>query len=124
MTETRGREALIEAFDRLFERAASKLKLECSAEDRAEAAKYFTDRYGEALQLMDDMQFPAIPEPALERMESAIDTLSPAYVAAQVAIGPLARHVQEVRRAITLRSAEQRLLEHLAGRADDTYGGN
>lgn len=124
MTEIRGRESLLNAFDRLFDRAASKLDLECSAEERAEAKQYFVERYGEALQLMDNIAFPAIPEPAIEHMESVIDALSPAYIAAQVATGPLALHVQEVMRALALRAAEQRLIEHLAARADDTYGGN
>ncbi len=124
MTEIRGREALLTAFDRLFDRAASKLALECSAEERAEAKQYFVERYGEALQLMDNIAFPPIPEPVIADMEAAIDTLSPAYIAAQVATGPLALHVQEVMRALALRAAEQRLIEHLAARADDTYGGN
>jgi len=57
-------------------------------------------------------------------MEAAIDELSPAYIAAHLATGPLALHVQEFIRSIAVRAAEQRVLEHLANRADDTYGGN
>ncbi|MGD9762269.1 MAG: hypothetical protein AB7V27_00950 [Candidatus Binatia bacterium] len=124
MTEPTGREALLTAFDRLFDRAASKLNLDCSADERAAAKKYFTERYDDALQVMDQVQLPAIADGALEKMEAAIEELPRAYVAAQVATGPLAVHVQEAMRAIALRAAEQRVLEHLASRADDTYGGN
>jgi hypothetical protein len=57
-------------------------------------------------------------------MEAAIDELPPAYVAAHLATGPLALHVQEFMRSLAVRAAEERLLEHLADRADDSYGGN
>ena len=115
---------MLTAFDRLFDRAAGKLNLECSDEDRAEAKKYFSDRYDEALKFIDQAAFPAIPDATMARMEQAIDGLSPAYVAAHLATGPLALHVQEFMRQIALRAAEQRLVEHLAGQADDRYGGN
>jgi hypothetical protein len=124
MTEPTGRKALLSAFDRLFDRAASKLNLACSDEERAEAKKYFADRYEEALQLLDKAEFPAIAEPSMTRMEQAIDALSPAFVAAQLATGPLAVHVQEFIRQIALRAAEKRLIEHMANRADGAYGGN
>ena len=124
MTSPTGREVILTAFDRLFDRAADKLHLECSAEERAEAKRFFTERYDDALQVLDDAEFPAIPEPTLARMEAAIDELSPAYIAAHLATGPLALHVQEFMRSLAMRAAEQRLLEHLADRADDSYGGN
>ena len=57
-------------------------------------------------------------------LEAAIDELSPAYIAAHLATAPLAIHVQEFMRSLAMRAAEQRLLEHLADRADDSYGGN
>lgn len=115
---------VLNAFDRLFDRAASKLSIECTPEDRAEAKRFFTERYDDALRLLDEAEFPDIPAPAMERMEAAIDGLSPAYLAAHLATGPLALHVQEVMRRLAVRAAEQRVLEHLASRADDTYGGN
>lgn len=124
MTTPKGREVLLSAFDRLFDRAADKLKLDCSTEERAAAKRYFTDRYDDALQMLDQADFPPIAEPVMARMEAAIDELSPAYVAAHLATGPLALHVQEFMRALAVRAAEQRLIEHLASRADDTYGGN
>lgn len=124
MSVPKGREVLLSAFDRLFDRAANKLNIECSPEDRAEAKRFFTERYDEALRLLDEAEFPEIPAPVMERMEAAIDKLSPAYIAAHLATGPLALHVQEFMRQLAVRAAEQRVLEHLASRADDTYGGN
>jgi hypothetical protein len=124
MTEPTGRDALLSAFDRLFDRAATKLNIECSESERAEAKKSFTDRYAEALNVLEKADFPAIPEPAMEHMEQAIDGLSPAYIAAHLATGPLALHVQEFMRQIALRAAEQRLLEHLTSQTDDRFGGN
>ena len=124
MTPTTGREVLLTAFDRLFDKAADKLHLECTPEERAEAQRFFSERYDEALQLLDKAEFPAIDEPIMERMEAAIDELSPAYIAAHLATGPLALHVQEFMRSIAVRAAEQRVLEHLANRADESYGGN
>ena len=124
MSEPTGREVLLTAFDRLFDRAAEKLHLECTAEERAEAKRFFTERYDEALQVLDQAQFPAIDEPVMANMEDAIDKLSPAYIAAHLATGPLALHVQEFMRTLAVRAAEQRVLEHLASRAEETYGGN
>ena len=124
MTAPTGREVLLTAFDRLFEKAADKLHLECTPEQRDEAKRFFTERYDDALKILDNAEFPAIEEPVLTRMEAAIDELSPAYIAAHLATGPLALHVQEFIRSIAVRAAEQRVLEHLANRADDTYGGN
>jgi len=124
MTEPTGREALLIAFDRLFDRAATKLRLECSDKERAEAKKYFTDRYDEALKVLDKAEFPPIAEPSLNRMEEAIDGLSPAFLAAHLATGPLAVHVQEFLRQVALHAAEQRMVEHMVGQADTAYGGN
>jgi hypothetical protein len=124
MTSTTGREVLLTAFDRLFAKAAEKLHLECTPEERDEAKRFFSERYDEALQLLDNAEFPAIDEPVMARMEAAIDELSPAYIAAHLATGPLALHVQEFMRSIAVRAAEQRVLEHLANRADESYGGN
>jgi hypothetical protein len=124
MSDPTGREVILTAFDRLFDRAADKLNLECTDEERAEAKRFFTERYDDALQILDQAEFPQIDEPVMTRMEDAIDTLSPAYVAAHLATGPLALHVQEFMRTLAVRAAEQRVLEHLASRADDPYGGN
>ena len=124
MTNAIGRAALLAAFDRLFERAASKLNLQCTDEDRDQARRDFAERYDEALKQLDNPEVPPIAEPALAHMESAIDQLSPGYVAGQLSSAPLAMHVNETVRRIALRAAEQRMLEHLVRQADDRYGGN
>jgi hypothetical protein len=123
-TEATGKQAVLEAFDRLFDRALGKFNFDCSPEEKAEIRKNFVERYGEALQALDKAQFPAFPETALTDMEAAIDSVSPAHVAGYLAVGPLAVHVQEFMQRIAMRAAEQRLLEQLAAQADDTYGGN
>jgi hypothetical protein len=124
MTTPRGREAVLSAFDRLFDRAANKLNVSCTAEEKEAVRRDFLERYSDALQLVDQAEFPPIPEPVMERLEEAIDRLTPASIAAHLATGPLAMHVQEFMRTLALRAAEQRLLEQLANRADDSYGGN
>ena len=123
MTETRGRKALLTAFDRLFQRAAHKLNFSCTPEEPDEAKQRFVERYDEVLRVIDQGEL-ALAESAVSRMEAAIDELSPAAVAGHLATGPLVLHLQETMRQIALRAAEQRLLEQLAGRADDRYGGN
>ena len=123
MTETRGRKALLTAFDRLFQRAADKLNFSCTPEEQDEAKQRFIERYDEVLRVIDQGELP-LGESAVTRMEAAIDELSPAAVAGHLATGPLVLHLQETMQQIALRAAEQRLLEQLAGRADDRYGGN
>jgi hypothetical protein len=123
-TPLTGRAAVLRAFDRLFDRATEKLHFECSEAERAEVTRAFTERYDDALQMLDQAEFPAIPDAALVDMEQAIDELSPATIAAHLATGPLALHVQHHMRRVARRAAEQRVLEHLASRADDAYGGN
>ena len=123
MTEPRGKRALLTAFDRLFERAAGKLNLAYTEEEQNEAKRRFIERYDEALRMVEEGEVP-IAESALARMETAIDELSPAAVAGHLATGPLVLHLQEVMQQIALRAAEQRLLERLAGQADERYGGN
>jgi len=124
MTNLRGREALLTAFDRLFDRAASKLNFTCSAEDREEARRSFSERFEQALELVDRADVPAMPEAMLAHMETAVDELSPAVIAGHLAAVPLAIHLQEVSRQIVVRAAKQKVLEHFVSRADDTYGGN
>ena len=123
MTETRGRRALLTAFDRLFQRAADKLNFSCTPEEQDEAKQRFIERYDEVLRVIDQGELP-LGESAVTRMEAAIDELSPAAVAGHLATGPLVLHLQETMQQVALRAAEQRLLEQLAGRADDRYGGN
>lgn len=124
MTQSKGRQALLEAFDRLLDRALVKLNLTCSQLEKDEAKCHFVERYDQALHVLDSAEFPPIAEEVLEKMESSIDSLPAAHVAAYLAAAPLGGHVQEFMHSIAMRAAEQRLLEHLVQQADSPYGGN
>ena len=119
-----GREALLEAFDRLFEAAAEKLKITCTPEERADAKESFERRFGAALEQAKLVEMPELPDAAVREMESAIGKLSPAELAGLVASMPLAQQTQEMLRQLAFRQAEQRLLEHMAMQADTRFGGN
>jgi len=119
-----GREALLAAFDRLFDAAAAKLNITCTPEERAEAKEQFTRRFEHALEQTKRIEVPSIPEEVLAEMEEAIKQLSPAQLAGVIASIPLGHQTQEMLRALAFRQAERRLLEQLAMQADTTYGGN
>jgi hypothetical protein len=119
-----GKEAVLIAFDRLFDKAAAKLRVECSEGEKAEAKRQFTERFSAALDMAGQVSVPSIPEGVMQAMEEAIDHLSPAQVVGYLAAIPLAHQTQEMLRTIAYRAAEQRLLEHLINQADDSYGGN
>src|SRR5438445_7661256 len=119
-----GREALLSAFDRLFDAAAKKLNVACTPEERTEAKEQFASRFDAALEVAKGVQVAALPEEALAQMEAAIEQLSPAELAGVIASIPLAQQTQEMLRAVAFRQAEQRLLEHLTRQADTRYGGN
>ena len=119
-----GREALLQAFDRLFDAAARKLNVVCTPEERAEAKAQFVSRFESALALAQKVEVPELPSGVLEAMETAIVQLSPAQLAGVIASVPLAQQTQEMLRAIAFRKAEQKLLEHFALQADERYGGN
>lgn len=124
MKTSNSREALLTAFDRLFDRATSKLNLECSEEDKDEVRRNFVKRYDHTLDTLDQIELPAIAESTIQRMEEAIDDLSPAQVAGYLATGPLVLQVQKLVHTLAARAAEQRLIEQLVANADDSYGGN
>ena len=119
-----GREALLQAFDRLFDAAAKKLNVVCTPEERAEAKEQFASRFEHALGLAQKVEIGELPSEVLAAMEAAIAQLSSAELAGVIASVPLAQQTQEMLRAIAFRQAEQRLLEHFALQADDRYGGN
>lgn len=118
------RDAMLAAFDRLFKRAANKLNFDYTPEQQAEARRTFAERYDETLATLADVDLPTVSEPALARMENAIDEVSPTYLATHLATAPLAIHFQEAMRQIAARKAEQRVLEHLINQVDTRYGGN
>ena len=119
-----GKEAVLSAFDRLFDRAAAKLKLEYEPEEKAEARELFVQRFKAALDAAVLINLEEIPEEVMRGMEEAIDGLSPAQVAGHLASIPLAHQAQQIMQLIANRAAEQKLIEHLIEQADDTYGGN
>jgi len=119
-----GRDALLQAFDRLFDAAARKLNVVCTPEERAEAKEQFVSRFQSALTIAERVEVPELPSGVIDAMENAIAELSPAELAGVIASVPLAQQTQEMLRAIAFRQAEQRLLEHFALRAEDRYGGN
>ena len=120
-----GRDALLQAFDRLFDTAAKKLSVECSDSDKATAKQRFEERFSMLLEALKQLQLPDdLPEEAVKTMEQSIEKLTPADVVSLLATVPLVPQAQEMMRMLAYRAAEQRLLEHYVRAADDTYGGN
>ena len=119
-----GREALLQAFDRLFDKAAKKLSVECSDGQKAEAKQRFEERFSMLLNALKQLEVPELPDEAVAGMEDAIEKLSPADVVGLLATVPLVPQAQEMMRLLAYRAAEQRLLEHYVSTASDKYGGN
>jgi hypothetical protein len=119
-----GRDALLQAFDRLFDKAAKKLSVECNDTDKADAKQRFEERFSMLLEALKQLELPELPDEAVAGMEEAIDKLSPADLVGLIATVPLVPQAQEMMRLLAYRAAEQRLLEHFARTADDKYGGN
>ena len=120
-----GRDALLQAFDRLFDTAAKKLSVECSDVDKADAKQRFEERFSMLLEALKDLQLPQeLPEEAVKSMQEAIEKLTPADVVGLLATVPLVPQAQEMMRLLAYRAAEQRLLEHYVRTADDRYGGS
>jgi hypothetical protein len=119
-----GREALLAAFDRLFDAAASKLNLSCTPEEREDAKEQFARRFENVLEVAGNVTTGPLPQNTLDGMVAAIEGLSAADLAGVIASVPLAQQTQEMLRAIAFREAEKRLLEHFASQADTRYGGN
>jgi len=122
--EIEDQETLLQAFDRLFDRAAAKLNIRYTAEEREQARRSFASRFREAIELVEREERSSVTDRELREMEAAIDELSEANIAGYLAAGPLAIHLQKTMRALAVKAAEQRLLEHLISQTDDTYGGN
>lgn len=119
-----GRQALLAAFDRLFDAAGTKLDVSFSDEERADARRQFERRFGPALETVGQIELDELPEQAMGQMEDAVKQLAPADIAGVIATIPLAQQTQEMLRVITVRAAQQRLLEHVAMQADTRFGGN
>jgi hypothetical protein len=119
-----GRDAILAAFDELFDAAAARLNVTVTPQDRDEARARFSERFDKALELAGTVEMAELPRPVLDEMREAVARLSMPELAGVVASIPLAQQTQDMLRAIAMRQAEQRLLEHLALQADDRYGGN
>ena len=115
---------MLQAFDRLFDRAAKKLNVECSVEEKEQAKKQFEERFAALLESLRRVNIAEVPAEVLSNMEAAIDRISPTEVVGLLASIPLAHQGHEMMRQVAYRAAEQRLLDHLIQQADDRYGGN
>lgn len=116
--------SLLQAFDRLFEKAAAKLNAEYTEEEREDARRLFTERFRDALQVINATGTANVSDGAMSEMEAALERLSPGEIAGYLAVGPIAVHLQKLLRGIAAKAAEQRLLAQLISQADDRYGGN
>jgi hypothetical protein len=119
-----GRDALLAAFDRLFSAAASKLELQVTPEDRAEAKEKFAERFAAVLDLTNRFESPPFPPEVVDELEAQVTRISPVEIAGVIASLPLAQQAQEMLRAVAFQHAQQKMLEHLALQADTKYGGN
>ena len=119
-----GKDAMLLAFDRLFDKAADKLHIVCTIEEKEEARRGFANRFSGALDVASQITMETVPDEVMRLMEDAINSLSPQQVVAQLASIPLIHQTQEMIRSLTYRAAEQRLLDHLISQTDDRYGGN
>jgi len=120
----KGREAVLNVFDRLFEQAAKKLDVDCDTTERNQAREQFAERFSFALTAADEFGLDAIPESVTRNMENAIDSLSPAQIAGHLASVPIAHHAQQLLQSIAVQAAQQKVLRHIIDQADDHYGGN
>ncbi len=123
-TRMTGRDALLQAFDRLFETAAKKLAVQCTDADKAEAKQRFEERFSALLEALKNLELRELPDEAVASMAEAIEKLSPADVVGLLATVPLVSQAQEMMRLLAYRAAEQRILEHYVSTASDKYGGN
>lgn len=119
-----GREALMQAFDRLFARAADKLRVSYTAEELEVARANFEHRFAAGIEAINTLDIDTIPDEVLGEMEQAIADLSPAEVIGHLAAVPLIHKAQELLRQVSYRVAEKRVLEYAMEQADDRYGGN
>jgi hypothetical protein len=119
-----GKQAVLDAFDRLFDRAAARLQVQVSEEEKAEARRDFAERAAQAIEFFSQMGVLSIPEEVLQGMEESIDRLSVGQLIGYLAALPLAHQAQALARRLALQAAQQRMLEQMIEQADDTYGGN
>lgn len=118
------RESVLRAFDRLFERAATRLHLEFSEEERHAARLDFAERSESALEFIERIELPEVPEEVVRHMESSLDRLSLVQIVSHLASLPLAEQAQQLGRTVALQAARQQMLDQLIEKADERYGGH
>ena len=118
------RELMLDAFQRLFVKTASKLQISYTPEDLQTAKEAFSERLEKVADALNSLPFDVAPPEVVQAMEAALDQISPAQVVGQLAALPLLQHTQLVLQTLALRAAQQKLLESALEQADTTYGGN
>jgi len=120
-----GRQAILDAFDQLFDAAVGRLSGSCTPEQRAEARAQFVERMTPALDAVEAEQKLELPGAELDDMRQAIERLSPADIAGLLASIPLAQRTHELLRSVAYERARQHLLQQLTAQAEPSpYGGH
>jgi hypothetical protein len=119
-----GRQAMLDAFSRLFAKTADKLQIRYTDEELTQAKDNFAERMGKVLDVLAEAPVEVTPPDVVSMMEAAVDELSPVQVVAQLAALPLIQHSHLVLQRLAHQAAEQRLLESALDHVDTTYGGN
>ena len=122
---TTPREAILDAFDQLFETAIARLNVSCTPEERSQVRTAFTERMTPLFEVVEKNDQFEVPAAVVDEMRQNIDRLSPAEVAGLVASIPLAQQAQEMLKTIAFERARQQLLMHLTEQAEPSpYGGH
>ena len=120
-----GRQAILDAFDELFDAAVGRLNGLCTPEERAGARAQFIERMTPALEAVEAAQALELPGPAVADMRQAIERLAPADIAGLLASIPLAQRTHELLRTVAYERARQQLLQQLTAQAEPSpYGGH
>ena len=120
-----GRQAILEAFDQLFDAAVGRLNASCTPEERAQARAEFTERMTPILEAAEATQKLELPATLVDDMRQSIERLSPSDIAGLVASIPLAQRTHELLKAVAFARARQQLLMHLTEQAEPSpYGGH
>jgi len=114
---TTGRQAILDAFDRLFDAAIGRVGGAVTPEERAQARDQFATRMGPAFDAIDTTGQADLPPAVVDEMRQAIEHLSPADIAGLLASIPLAQRTQELLQAVAFDRARQQFLVHLTEQA-------
>lgn len=118
-----GRQAILDAFDRLFDAAIGRLGTDSTPEERAQARRQFAERITPALDALDAAQEPVLPAEVFDDMRQSIERLTPTDIAGLLASIPLAQRTHELLQALAFDRARQQLLVHLTEQATPSpYG--